>query len=315
MKTKILLFSLAVFASTSLFAVTHGSIIKKNVPVNIAIDTRWQTQPFPVATAVLDFKAVTIGGRLWAKVVGTGYELYDKPWGSQIRIITPSYHEISVNNDGAYVVATPATNTTIVTAYPFTAINQLSVCQADHDSYYGTETWNFDAEIANSGLTGDTERPILTKANIGTQAGTTVEISCTASDNSGDYFYLVTDVTNNYYYASFDNDFTITNLNAGTTYNLSIVAVDYSGNESVGITTALKETNSAKMSLSQNNELIAINSPEAVKFIKLYSTNGQLIASETSTNTIGTSKLAKGTYVLKAEDIQGVRNTFKVVVK
>jgi hypothetical protein len=57
-------------------------------------------------------------------------------------------------------------------------------------------------------------------------------ITCTASDDSGDYFYLVTDEANNYAYASFTDAFTIGGLKPATNYTLRVVAVDFSGNES-----------------------------------------------------------------------------------
>jgi len=305
----------SVTVTTSAGTVTHGSIIKKNTPLNVVVDAQWgDGTPFS-ADAIVDFKAVTIGGKLWAKVVGTGYALGPDPWSSQVRIYTPDKHEISANNDPNYITVDRGTNTTIVTAYPFVTINQISVCQDNSHNYFnGTEIWDYDVDAPNSGLTGDTQKPVLTKANIGTQLGSLVQVSCSASDNSGDYFYLVTDVANNFSYASFTDDFTVTGLTDGTTYTLSVVAVDFSGNES-GLTTSVKETNKTKITLSQNNESIVVNSPEMLRSVKLYSINGQLITSTTLTNIIVTSNLAKGVYVLKVQDIHGTTNKFKVVVR
>jgi len=291
----------------------HGSIIKKNAPLDVVIDHSYNLS-FP-AGATVDFKAVTIGGKLWAKVVGTGYELFSNPWSSQVRIHTPTLHEISANNDAGYITVDRGTNTTIVTAYPFTTINQIAVCQDDDNSFNGTATWDYDVNAPNSGLTSDTEKPVLTKVQIGAQNGTTLLISCKASDNSGDYFYLVTDTANNYSFASFTDDFTITGLTTGINYTLSVKAVDFSGNESTGVTTAINEMDKSRMTLSQNKESIVINSPEIVRSVKLYSINGQLFTFKKSTNTIVTSNLAKGVYILKVQDVQGTVNKFKVAVK
>ena len=139
--------------------------------------------------------------------------------------------------------------------------------------------------------------------------------SCTASDNSGDYFYLISDSSNGFYYASFTDNFTITGLDPAKTYTFSVVAVDFSGNESVGITTNVDVLGNNKTTLSQNENSIVINSPEQIGVIELYSINGQQIRSQVSSNTLVTSDLAKGVYVLKVQDIQGGINKFKVIIK
>jgi len=313
MKKTILLFTLAVYTSISTFAVIHGSIIKKNAPLDVEVDWTHGTT-FP-SNSTVDYRVVTIGGKLWATVIGKGYSLHTNPWSSQIRLYSPEKFELDRANAPDNVIDTPYNNTTIVTAYPYSAFDQISIVQAQNDAYNGTETLAYNVDAVNSGLTVDVQKPVLTKAEIGTQDGTTLSVSCKASDNSGDYFYLVTDVANNYYYASFNDDFTLTDLNPAINYSFSIIAVDYSGNESQGLTTAINETHKKRMILSQNSESIVIDSPEMIKSINLYSTTGQLISLETSTNTILTSMLAKGSYILKVKDIQGSVNTYKVVIK
>ena len=313
MKKTILLFTLAVYASTSIFAVIHGSIIKKNAPLDVEVDWTHGTT-FP-SNSTVDYRVVTIGGKLWATVIGKGYSLHTNPWSSQIRLYSPEKFELDRANAPDNVIDTPYNNTTIVTAYPYSAFDQISIVQAQNDAYNGTEIIAYNVDAVNSGLTGDDQKPVLTKAEIGTQDGTSLPISCKASDDSGDYFYLVTDIANNYYFVSFTDDFTITGLDPSITYTFSVVAVDFSGNESSGLTTSVKETNKAKIALSQNQESIVVNSPETLRSIKLYSNNGQLITSKTSTNIIVTSGFAKGVYVLKVQDIQGSLNTFKVVLK
>jgi len=255
MKTKILLFALAVFTSTSLFAVTHGSIIKKTAPLDVVIDWGYGTT-FP-ENCTVDYKIVTIGGKLWATVVGEGYTLEGNAWSSQIRLFSPEKFELDYANAAAYVGFTLYNNTTIVTAYPYAVFDQIQIVQAQDNAYNGTEIIDYNVNAPNSGLTGDTEKPLLTKADIGTQDGTTIPISCTASDNSGDYFYLVTDVANNFSYASFTDDFTVTGLTEGITYTLSVVAVDFSGNESTvestvtGVTISPETLNITDVSSSQ----------------------------------------------------------------
>ncbi|MEA4975651.1 MAG: T9SS type A sorting domain-containing protein [Paludibacter sp.] len=314
---KTLLFVFAALTSVGMLAVTpHGSIIKKDAPLDVVIDSKWgDGTPFS-ADAKVDFKAVTIGGKLWAKIVGTGYTLGPNPWSSQVRIYVPSKHEISKNNDPDYIEVDRETTTTLVTAYPYSTISQIAVCQDNnHDYFNGTAIWDYDVYSVNSGLTGDTQIPLLTKMEIGIQDGTTIQISCRASDNSGDYFYLITDVANNFYFASFTDDFTVTGLDPEISYTLSVVAVDFSGNESVGLTSGVDTSDQNEITLSQNENSIVINSPEQIRTVKLYSLNGQQIISQASSNTLVTSDLAKGVYVLKTQDIHGEINKFKVVIK
>lgn len=318
MKKIILLFALAAFTSSSLFAVTHGSIIKKNAPLDVVVGHDWN--PYFPPGAVVDFKAVTIGGKIWASVVGTGYELYENPWSSQVRIYytieASQPFEISQNNVlPKYISVNRPTNTTIVTAYPYYAVAKISVCQDDDNSFNGTEVWVYDENAPNSGLTGDTEKPVLTSVQIGSQNGTTIPVSCTATDNSGDYFYLITDVANNYYYASLTDNFTLTELDSETTYSFTVYAVDFSGNESVGVINSVEPKNQDKITLSQNENSIVINSSVEIGSIKLYSINGQEILSQVSSNQLVISDIAKGVYVLNVQDIQGKLNKFKVVLK
>ncbi|MEA4975652.1 MAG: T9SS type A sorting domain-containing protein [Paludibacter sp.] len=318
MKKIILLFALVVFTTSSLFAITHGSIIKKNAPLDVVIGS-FDGHVFP-AGAVVDFKAVTIGGKIWAKVVGTGYELFTNPWSSQVRIYyaptSTKPFEISQNNAAGYVTVDRATNTTLVNGYynKYT-YDRISVCQDELNAFNATQIWQFYANTPNSGLTGDTQKPLLTSVQLGSQDGTTMPVSCTASDNSGDYFYLISDETNGFYYASLTDDFTITGLDPAISYTLSVVAVDFSGNESVGVTTDINSQENNKISLSQNENSIVINSPEQIRVAELYSINGQQIRSQFSSNTLVTSDLSKGVYVLKVQDIQGGINKFKVIIR
>jgi hypothetical protein len=239
MKTKsiFLTFLLAAFAGTNLFAVTHGSIIKKNAPLTpeqLPRDAFWTT-----ANVTVDFKAVTINNKVWATFTGKGtYNLANNPWSSQVQLWTGTAKtfEISINNAADYITVDRTNKTTTVTAYPLKGnefnFNGFRAVQEDNNNFGWTEIMTYNQAAPNSGLTGDTEKPVLTSAVPGTQAGASLPITCEASDDSGDYFYLVTDASNNYAYASFSDAFTIGGLKAGTSYTLSVIAVDFSGNES-----------------------------------------------------------------------------------
>ncbi|MDR1120021.1 MAG: T9SS type A sorting domain-containing protein [Dysgonamonadaceae bacterium] len=238
MKTKsiFLVFLLAIFAGTNVFAVTHGSIIKKNAPiVDEAAGTFWAG-----INATVDFKAVTVNNTLWATFTGKGnYNLAGNGWSSQVQLYTGAAktNEISIaSGETNYITVNQATKTMIVTAYPLAAneanFNGFRALQEDNNNFGWTNIMTYNQAAPSSGLDDDTEAPVLTAAVEGEQVGASLPITCTASDDSGDYFYLVTDEANNYAYASFTDAFTIGGLKPATAYTLRVVAVDFSGNES-----------------------------------------------------------------------------------
>ena len=326
---KILLFALAVLTSTSLFAITHGSIIKKNVPLNVEIDRANNPGVFP-ANATVDYKIVTTGGKLWAKVVGAGYTLHFQPWSSQIRLFSPTIYELTKYNAPNNVNVTVTNNipTTIVTEFTYAnpAFNQIQIVQSQMDVYNGTTIENYNVDAPNSGLTGDSEKPILTKVNIGTQVGTTIPISCTATDDSGDYFYIVTDVANNFSYVSFTDDFTVTGLTEGITYTLSVLAVDFSGNQSIGLTTAqtIYKADDAMggISLSQNpfsKGTLSIKLPEGATQLSIFDITGKAVYQKQVTKNeylINQSVFkSKGVYVVNVVTTKNSMNKKVIVIK
>src|SRR5690554_5289119 len=144
----LLVMAISAFALNSASAATHGSIIKKDAPLSVSISKYNPDVDFP-ADAKIDFKAVTVGGKLWARVVGTGYELAGNNWSSQVRVYTPNLHEISLGNDPNYVTVDRPTRTTVVSGYPFTTINQISVSQEDDNNFNGPGIWDYDVNTQN----------------------------------------------------------------------------------------------------------------------------------------------------------------------
>ena len=237
-KKNLLLVVMAVFVTASAWALPVGSIIKKAAPLDVQV-----TNPGFPAGATVDFKAVTVDNKLWAKAVGTGYTLAVNPWSSQVRIyVGAQMHEISPNNDVAYITATPATRTTVLTAFPFNrnlslpgggsanfaTFNQIAVLQEHDNNFNSTATWAFNQTAANSGLT-ETEKPVLTTATAGTQVGASLPLTLAATDDSGDFFYYISDAANNYHTILFESG-TILGLTPDTEYNFEVVAIDYAGN-------------------------------------------------------------------------------------
>jgi hypothetical protein len=240
MKTKnvLLVFLLATFAGTNLFAVTHGSLIKKNVP--IVGEAAGYAAFWTGANATVDFKAVTVNNTLWATFVGKGnYNLAGNGWSSQVQLYTGTTktNEISIaSGEVNYITVSQATKTMTVTAYPLAAgeanFNGFRALQEDNNQFGWTEIMAYNQSAPSSGLTDDTERPVLTKVEAGEQVGTSLAVEFGATDNSGDFFYYVNDAANGFATVFFGNTGTLIGLKANTAYNFTVVAIDFSGNES-----------------------------------------------------------------------------------
>ena len=71
----------------------------------------------------------------------------------------------------------------------------------------------------------------------------------------------------------------------------------------------------AGITIFQSDEQITIHSPQAIKTADLYSLDGKLTARTENRNTINTSRLNKGNYVLKVEDSTQKTAVFKLLVK
>jgi hypothetical protein len=192
----------------------------------------------------VDIKVVTVNNKVWATFVGKGnYALAGNGWSSQVQLYTgaaKSNELSSGSGEGNYIMVDRDAKTMTVTAYPIgaqkdpveTGFNGFRPLQEDNNQFGWTDIIPYNQAAPSSGLDGDTEAPVLVSAEAGEQAGASLPITCVASDDSGDYFYLVTDEANNYGYASFTDVFTIGGLKPATSYTLRVVAVDFSGNES-----------------------------------------------------------------------------------
>lgn len=314
---------------TSSAILIHGSIIKRNEPLNEVID--WTNGTTFPDNSTVDYKIVTIGGKLWATIVGTGYNLHFQPWSSQIRLYPlasseDNMWELTKYNAPNNVVSDLGTNTTIVTAcsYPNPEFNQIRIVQSQMDAYSGTVLTDYNVNAPSSGLTGDTQKPLLTAVSIGAQNGTTIPVSCTASDNSGDYFYIVRDVANNFNFVSFTNDFTVTGLTEGVTYTLSVVAVDFSGNQSDGLTTShtSADDTTGGILLSQNpfsTGTLSIKLPEGASQLSIFDLTGKTVYQTKVTKNeylIDQSVLKSGgIYMVNVMTAQGLKNQKLIVTK
>jgi hypothetical protein len=316
---------------TSSTEYSHGSIIKRNALLDEVIDWTHGTT-FPDNSTV-DYKIVTIGGKLWATIVGLGYNLHFQPWSSQIRLYPlpgndDNMWELTKYNAPNNVNYNTSNNTTIVTAcpYPNPAFDHIRIVQSQMDAYSGTALTAYNVNAPNSGLTTDNEKPLLTKAQIGSQDGTTIPVSCTATDNSGDYFYIVADVVNNFYFVSFTDEFAVTGLTEGITYSFNVVAVDFSGNQSVGITTSQSSINAdgatGTIWLSRNpfsTGTLTIQLPEDAATLSIVDITGKAIyQTPVARNEYSIDRSmfkSEGIYIVNVMTANGIKNQKLVVTK
>jgi beta-glucanase (GH16 family) len=78
--------------------------------------------------------------------------------------------------------------------------------------------------------------------------------------------------------------------------------------------TDIKEVKNRFFSLSQTRHALIINPLHKLQSVELYAANGQLISKEAG-NTILTSRLNKGAYILILKDMNGNQATFKTVIQ
>ncbi len=85
--------------------------------------------------------------------------------------------------------------------------------------------------------------------------------------------------------------------------------------ESTDIGSGIYSVGKNSMSISQNNDMVTINSEDEIKSVTLYSISGQTIQVALSNNSFITSGLMNGLYILQVNDINGNESIFKVIIK
>ncbi len=223
MKTKKLLsLFAAVLFTANLMAFDHGSMKGTAVPLYPIRDGA--APGTAIAGTTFDYKIVTIGTKTWAWTKLNGKTIAGNTWSSQLRFWTPVKVE---KNLLGRIAGTQETYGT-ATGAPSAVITFL---QEDNNVFFETADINYNSTSKNSADGNDTEKPVLADPVKGAQTATSVQLTLSATDNSNDFFYYITDATNNLVEVLFTNSTTLT-LNQGVNYSLSIYAVDFSGNTS-----------------------------------------------------------------------------------
>jgi hypothetical protein len=255
MKIKNLLLPLLVLAiaGTSVNAQV-GSLIKKNDPLKTENNEGagyWATK-----NATVNWQVVTVSGwdskgdaatLLFSKSVGTGYTLAGQGWSSQIQLYTGATktNEISVaSGEAAFITVTQAANTMVINGYPLAAteagVNGVRCLQEENNNFGWTDIAPYSQTAPNSGLT-ESEKPVLSDAVLGNPTGTTYPVTITATDNSGDMFYVLRDDANKFAWVLLEKTGVIT-VKAGVNYSIKVTAYDYAGNASDPKTLTIGET-------------------------------------------------------------------------
>ncbi|MFT3740172.1 MAG: T9SS type A sorting domain-containing protein [Breznakibacter sp.] len=233
MKTKklSLLFALGCFACSWAFAaVPHGSIKGTNQPLYPQGVAGGDVSAEAKATT-LDFKVVTLNGQSWVYLKFTGPNNLDTgaDWTSQFRYWNAENVKTENNLTSSKNAATKEITGT--TAVPAPSPLKISFFQAiTEDGFSETALFLYDMTVPNSPVDGDTEAPALTGCQV-EPAETSASLTFTASDNSGDLFFHITDSEHQIETVALSGQITLGGLTASTTYNLTITPIDFNGNE------------------------------------------------------------------------------------
>jgi len=230
MKIKnLLLVLLLTSVTSSMLALEHGSLIVKNAPLYPQRDNRAPAET-PIEGQTLSFKLVTIDNKSWAWTELAGTNIMGEAWSSQLRWWNGTNK--TENNLLGRVAGTQQTygSTTIVPS-----VNPLIVTIFQHITgewvFRETDDFDYDYTLSNSADEADQTAPILADPVIEGQSATLLSLTLSATDDSGDYFYYITDDAQGYKEVMFSNSADIT-LEDGVDYNFTIQAIDFSGNAS-----------------------------------------------------------------------------------
>lgn len=238
MKMRKLLFGLiGVIIFSNLMALDHGSLIVKNAPLYSQRDG--SPAGTPIAGQTVNFKIVTIGNKTWAWTELSGTTIMGEAWSSQLRWWAPGKTENNLTGRIAGTQQTygqttivPATNPCIVTIFQHIPGEWV---------FRETDDFNYNYTQQNNADSQDKTAPVLADPVIVSQTASSLNLSLSATEVSGDYFYYITDQTNNYERVLFLNSASIP-LEIETDYSFMIRAIDFSGNISEPKTINVKGT-------------------------------------------------------------------------
>ncbi|MDR0681400.1 MAG: hypothetical protein LBG15_06075, partial [Dysgonamonadaceae bacterium] len=239
MKRKSLLFTfvsfLVLFGMNSSFAIDHGSI--KGTGVALYPQRNGVAPGTAVDGVTLDFKVVTIGTNTWAWTNISAYTIGGDDWASQLRWWQPGKTENNLTSRVAGTQQTYGKTSNLPTENPVT-ITFFQFLEGAPEGFTETDDFTYNYTAKNSAVDNDVTAPVLAEPVIVSQDATSISLTLSATDDSDDYFYYISDAASGLEMVSFINNITIS-LVAGQSYTFSIVAIDFSGNTSVAKTVSI----------------------------------------------------------------------------
>lgn len=230
----------------------HGSMRGEGLTLYLNHNSL-EGDPVTTRPATLDYKLVTLNGKTyaWTKLnpLDDGdYSINEADWASQLRYFSSEETGGAVENQlkqrsgletwGVATASLPTILTNNISLYNCFVFNG--------DNYSETNRLSYNYNINNSTL-GETVIPVLGTCSALNLTTTTADLSLQGNDNSGNFFYYIKG--DDIEMVSLVDECTLTNLVEGATYNLTIVAVDFDGNESeakvISFTTSKDEFNPA----------------------------------------------------------------------
>ena len=219
-------------AATQVSALEHGSLAGVNAPLYLQYKANPQPAT-PEAGKTLDFKLVTIGQKTWAWTKINGSMVDPRDWASQLRYRQPNYNQADENNlvnrigtTISYGIATKAMTINPLKVSIYQAPNGNTATEAMESA-----TYNYDRTKPNSKNASDTEKPVMGECSYENLLSTKVDLKLAATDDSGLFFYYIEDAANGIADVTFFDEYPLP-LSANKSYNVSITAIDFSGNES-----------------------------------------------------------------------------------
>lgn len=203
-----------------------GSMIGKDLPLYPIRDGK---VPGTAIAATFDFKVVTIGTTSWAWTDLHGLTIANNSYSSQFRYWSSTSSKTE-NNLLERVAGTQQTYGKTSTVPPNNPLT-ITFLQEENNNFYETADFTYDYTKANSANASDTEAPVLTATYSKTDLN--FDLTLSATDNSGSYFYYIVDEANGIEDVVFLDGTLQKKLSTETTYDIKVYAVDFSGNTSL----------------------------------------------------------------------------------
>ena len=230
-------------------AINHGSITGNGLPL---FPIRNGATPGDTVNGVtFDFKAVTVGTKMWVWTKLNGKNLAGNNWSSQLRWWYPAKQEYNL-----YRIADTTQETHSIIGIPDINFCEPTIPDANrgvitflqeedqgegHHSFhifYETDNFSYNYTQPNSADANDSTPPVLDTPTVVSQTDRQVRLSLSATDSSENFFYYIEDLANNFGEVSFSNE-SVLNLDPDISYHFSIYAIDFSGNQSLSATVSL----------------------------------------------------------------------------